>query len=768
MPLFALFLLLVCATPVIAQPAIEGSATETNDVRADLKALLRVLENDEARRHLIETLRTATGQQADGPTSLAPEQTIIHAVSEYARGAVEGSADLISTIIGIGSQFVAVASGVATVNITDLWNAVRGVALVVFVTFSAYFVLRLIFRRFQRVLAEAATSNSVLRRAAAIGLSAAADTVTVLVAWATGYVPALYLGSTDHVGISRTLFLNAFVFIEFAKVIARVLLAPRWPALRIGSIDDTTAAYWYFWVSRLVSIIGYTFLFIAPILSTNVSVGAAEALRILVLFCALTMACIIILQNRNSVRAWLTRYRERGQSEPLVRLLMGLAGFWHVAAIGYLVLIFLLWVANREAALPFVLLATMQSILAIAIGFVLTLAVVRLAAGGMHLPADIKDRLPLLEQRLNAFVPNVLRVIRTIVVVTVVLAIAQTWRVADFIGWLSSELGQRVVTSVISAMLVLLVGGLVHLATQSWVEYRLNPQYGRLPSPRERTLLALFRNAFTIALSILVVMLVLAELGVNIAPLLAGAGIIGLAVGFGAQKLVQDVINGAFIQFENAMNEGDVVTAGGVTGTVERLTIRSVSLRTLDGAYHLIPFSSVDSVSNFMKNFSYHVAAIGVDYSQDITQVKDAMQHAFEKLKQTEHGKHVIGELEMHGVTEFGDSAIMIRARIKTEPGQQWVLGRAYNEIIKAVFDERGIEIPFPHVTLYLADDKQGKAPPIRIERAQVGLGEQPGPQSNEAGEAMRDAPIATPKRRHRAKISQDGTASEDQDTTQL
>src|SRR5690606_18193192 len=150
--------------------------------------------------------------------------------------------------------------------------------------------------------------------------------------------------------------------------------------------------------------------------------------------------------------------------------------------------------------------------------------------------------------------------------------------------------------------------------------------YGRKPSARERTLLALFRNAFSIALGVIVLLLVLAELGVNIAPLLAGAGIFGLAVGFGSQKLVQDVINGVFIQFENAMNEGDVVTVGGITGTVERLTIRSVSLRTVDGAYHLIPFSAVDSISNFMKNFSYHVAAIGVNYRESISEVKQAMR----------------------------------------------------------------------------------------------------------------------------------------------
>jgi small conductance mechanosensitive channel len=233
---------------------------------------------------------------------------------------------------------------------------------------------------------------------------------------------------------------------------------------------------------------------------------------------------------------------------------------------------------------------------------------------------------------------------------------------------------------------------------------------------RERTLLALFRNAFTIVLAVLVVMLVLSELGVNIGPLLAGAGVVGLAIGFGGQKLVQDVINGMFIQFENTMNEGDFVTAADLTGVVERLTIRSVSLRSIDGVYHVIPFSAVTTVSNFVKHFSYYVAAIGVAYRENLTEVKLAMEEAFERLRQTAFAADIIGPFEMQGLVEFADSSIVVRARIKTLPGKQWALGRAYNEHLKEVFDERQIEIPFPHLTMYFGEDKKGQAPPLRIQ----------------------------------------------------
>src|SRR5690606_9091077 len=131
----------------------------------------------------------------------------------------------------------------------------------------------------------------------------------------------------------------------------------------------------------------------------------------------------------------------------------------------------------------------------------------------------------------------------------------------------------------------------------SWIEYRLNPDAnGAEATPRVRTLLTIFRNAVAITLIVLTTMVVLAEIGVNIAPLIAGAGVLGLAIGFGAQKLVQDVITGVFIQLEGAINVGDLVTAGGTTGTVEKLTIRSLGMRDLSGVYHLLPFSSVDTV----------------------------------------------------------------------------------------------------------------------------------------------------------------------------
>ncbi|NJM51624.1 MAG: mechanosensitive ion channel [Sphingomonadales bacterium] len=185
--------------------------------------------------------------------------------------------------------------------------------------------------------------------------------------------------------------------------------------------------------------------------------------------------------------------------------------------------------------------------------------------------------------------------------------------------------------------------------------------------------------------------------------------VIGLAIGFGAQSLVQDIITGVFIQFENAINTGDVVTVAGVTGTVERLSVRSIGIRDVAGTYHLIPFSRVDAVANFNRGFAYHVAEVGIAYKESVAAAKEGMVEAFRRLKESELGSAIIADLDMHGVTALGDSAVVVRARICTEPGQQWAVGRAYNELVKEVFDERDIEMPFPHMTVFMGTDKEGR-----------------------------------------------------------
>ncbi|MHB2264232.1 mechanosensitive ion channel domain-containing protein [Aliihoeflea sp. PC F10.4] len=710
--LFAFFLLF--APAAIAQEA--PPETPAAEQGAGVDELIRLLENETTRNELIERLRAAEPQESPEAEAETAEgtsdPTIARQIAEYTRDIAEGASATVSTVAGLATDIGDAFSGTNNRDYGELGRIVTNVAILAVILFASYFLLRAISNRVQVLISNRVSGRGWLARAAGIIGAALIDIAAVAASWAVGYIVALYFlaGPDGRMGINQTLLLNAFLVVEMTKVLLRAVFEPHGPALRPLPMNDTTAAYWYFWFSRAIGLVGYTFMFFAPVLAEHVSAGAAEGLRILAMLTAVVIGILIVLQNKHPVRAALSHRASNGRQDALSKSLAFLGAYWHLIAIAYLIAIFVLWLANPQEALPFMLRATVQSIVSIIVGVVVISFISRFVHIGMRLPPDIKERLPLLETRLHAFVPRVMQVVRTVTLIGVAIAIAQAWGLVDFFGWAASETGQRVTGSVLSALIIVLVGFALYLAMSSWVEYKLNPNYGTVPTPREKTLLSLFRNAVTVALAIFITMLALAQIGINIAPLLAGAGVLGLAIGFGAQKFVQDIITGIFIQLENIMNEGDVVEAGGRSGVVERLTIRSVSIRSLDGTLHLIPFSSVDMVSNSMKGFGFHVAEIGVAYDSDIGEVKAAMQDAFEKLMETDAKTSIMGPLEIHGVTLFGDSAINVRARIKTLPGSQWGIGRQYNEFIKDAFAKRGIEIPFPQVTYHVGVDGQADA----------------------------------------------------------
>ncbi|MGV8856541.1 MAG: mechanosensitive ion channel domain-containing protein [Devosia sp.] len=695
-----------------AAPGAAGS-TAPSAADASLDELIRIIENDETRAALIARLQQAQTTPEEAPAAVEPaaDLSLVRQVAVYTQGVAEGAAKTLRSLGQVFSGLQSGLSGTGGIDYASFMSVAGGVLLVGVGLFGSYLVLRLVTYWIEIRMAARLCTGGWVRRIIGALIALVIDLGAVVLAWGIGYVVALnFAGDTPgRMGINQSLLLNAFVLVEVTKLLTRAVLAPRIAALRLLPVSDDNAAYWSFWLGRIVSLIGYSFLFVAPLLAANLSPAIAEAVKVLVMATAVTIAIIVVMQNRDEVRQWLNQ-RAQARDDGLGQLLVLLGRSWHVLAIVYLLALLLVWFTNPQGALPFMLAATLQSLVAVVVGVVVVGFIARFVGGGLNLSEDVKERLPLLEKRLNAFVPRVMRVVRWLVVIGVVVALAQIWVLFDFVGWISSPEGQGVAGAAISAALIILVCLALYIAVSSWVEYRLNPNFGKAPTAREKTLLGLFRNAFTITLVIFGLMLALAQIGVNIAPLLAGAGVLGLAIGFGAQKLVQDIITGIFIQFENVMNEGDVVAVGDKSGVVEKLTIRSVTIRDLSGTVHLIPFSSVDQVSNMVRGFSFHLAELGVAYDSDIAAVKQAMFEAFDRLMLTEHKDHILDNLEMHGVTGFGDSAITVRARIKTMPGEQWGTGRAYNEIIKQVFEEHGIEIPYPHVTYVTPKHKDDPA----------------------------------------------------------
>ncbi|GAB4323130.1 MAG: hypothetical protein Kow0074_15100 [Candidatus Zixiibacteriota bacterium] len=222
---------------------------------------------------------------------------------------------------------------------------------------------------------------------------------------------------------------------------------------------------------------------------------------------------------------------------------------------------------------------------------------------------------------------------------------------------------------------------------------------------RVATLTGLLSTIARVGIWSIVAVVILTEVGVDIAPILTGAGIAGLAVGFGAQNLVRDVISGFFIVLENQIRVGDVAVINGTGGLVEQISFRTITLRDLSGVVHIFPNGTISTLANMTKTWSAAVLDIGVAYHHDTDQVVEIMREVYEDLRNDpEFGPKIIGDFEVFGVDSFGDNAVTIRARIKTQPIQQWAIGREYRRRLKHAFDARDITIPFPQRTLHFAN----------------------------------------------------------------
>jgi small conductance mechanosensitive channel len=263
-------------------------------------------------------------------------------------------------------------------------------------------------------------------------------------------------------------------------------------------------------------------------------------------------------------------------------------------------------------------------------------------------------------------------------------------------------------------VLLIAVGMLVLLALLKRGVAKLGRLYkGTLPSPaqtmRVYTLTHIVRDVARFVILFVGMTMILSEVGIDLKPLLAAAGLGGLAIGFGAQSLVKDLISGFFILWENAIRVGDVVEVAGVAGLVEEIELRTIKLRDQSGSLHVVPNGVIDKVKNLTKDYAYYLFDIGVAYRENVDAVMGVLQEIAEDLRRdSRFADDILEPMEMLGVDQFKDSAVMIKCRIKTEPLKQWRVGREMNRRIKNTFDAKGIEIPFPHQTSYWGEPKKG------------------------------------------------------------
>ena len=260
------------------------------------------------------------------------------------------------------------------------------------------------------------------------------------------------------------------------------------------------------------------------------------------------------------------------------------------------------------------------------------------------------------------------------------------------------------VACVVIYRLILLIVGRIRKAVEDD-----DPDSQSEVEKRAETLGRIIQQVSSVLLAAVAGMLIMNELGFEIGPLIAGAGIAGLAVGFGAPNLVRDVITGFFILLENQIRVGDVVEIAGKSGLVEEMNLRTTVLRDLEGSVHVIPNGSVDTVTNRTREWSRALLDVGVAYKENVDEVMQVLEEIGKTIEEdSEYRRHILEPLTILGVNDFADSAVMIRIMFKTRPLKQWEIGRELRRRIKNRFDELGIEIPFPHVTLYAGEGAQG------------------------------------------------------------
>lgn len=282
-----------------------------------------------------------------------------------------------------------------------------------------------------------------------------------------------------------------------------------------------------------------------------------------------------------------------------------------------------------------------------------------------------------------------------------------------------ARVGEWLLSSGPKILLILLLM-VIAMKAGNWVSVNVFKRYqkGRDEEFKKRldTLSGNLSSLLSIVITIVALVMILGELGVKIAPIIASAGVVGLAVGFGAQHLVSDVISGFFILLDDQIRVGDVVQIAGKGGIVERINLRMTVLRDLAGNVHYIRNGTIDVVTNMTKDYSRYVFDIGVAYREDVDEVIRVIQEVDEGMRNDPAWQpDILEPMEILGLDQFADSAIIIKTRTKTRPIRQWAVGREFNRRLKKRFDELDIEIPFPHVTLYMGQGKDGSAAPMNV-----------------------------------------------------
>jgi moderate conductance mechanosensitive channel len=508
---------------------------------------------------------------------------------------------------------------------------------------------------------------------------------------------------------------NAYALSRGLICAVRALVGP-FGLLRVRA---ETAAYVEIWARRIVAVAvsGIAFANVALLLGLHRG-GYAGLLRLVMLVVHLFIV-IIILQCRRQV-ADLIRAPE-GREGVAARARNRLAAVWHYLAITLDIALWAVWALNIHNGYSLLLQYFVGTIAVILITRLATIVVLGLIDRGFSIRPEILQRFPGLETRANRYLPLLRRIVATIIACFGFVAVLEVWGVDAIVWFYGGQIGSRLLSALATVAIAALVAAAIWEVSNALMDRQINAlshdgHYAR--AARLRTFQPMLRTALLCLIVAVVGLTALSEIGVNVAPLLAGAGIVGIAIGFGSQKLVQDLITGLFLLLENGVQVGDNVSVAGLTGTVENVSIRTIRLRAGDGSVHIVPFSAVTTITNASRGAGNAAVSVSVAYKEDTDRASQILEGIVTEMrKEPEYRMSIRGDLELWGIDKVDGSMATIVGQIRCTDSGRWPVQREFNRRMKRRFQECGIEIASAGQTILMqiptaaADDESNGMP---------------------------------------------------------
>ena len=504
---------------------------------------------------------------------------------------------------------------------------------------------------------------------------------------------SLWVDSTSATQDVLDTLVNAYLVVRTVMTIVRLFIAPRAPALRLLNVSDTVAYRLQIWMRWIVgvAVLGNALADVAT--SIGFSDGLHDALSRFAVLVGHVLLVAMVLRYRRPVAR---RIRSVTAHRPSLALLGAwLSDIWAIAAISLIVALWFVWALDVKNGLSRVFDLFGQSIAVLAVARVIAIVVLGGLARVFH--TDEPESLPPASRRALRYYPLLRRAVSALILLVAIVMILEVLGIDAWAWILSGSIGKNLLSACITVSISCVVALLIWESTNAVIERRLerwSDAEDRLRAARLRTLLPMLRSILFIVIAMIIGMTALNQLGVNTAPLLASASIIGVALGFGSQKLVQDFITGIFLLMENAMQVGDWVTVAGVSGTVEYLSIRTVRLRGGDGSLYTVPFSSVTTVNNTNRGVGNAAVKVSVAYDEDLDRVVTVLKEIGAEMRQDPaFADAILNDFEYWGVDVVDGAMISLSGQIRARDSGRWGVQREFNRRMLKRFRELGIRV---------------------------------------------------------------------------